>query len=365
MRGWVFALLLLASSSIAALTAAADPTATLSVQVVPSSGTSIPCDHGDPYVLQSGTGYINGIPAGAYAAGYLHCSFHSAFKLASYSDTNNWLACAVGAGNGPGSSTPLWYQNHVNGGGIVPCPGRFSMVQDGDQQVLQITASPSDLVQFQAVGAGIATVDDSSYNRGVDFPNGAYYQSTFRITPDSLYNNPVGAHLGAFWSWSDTGVTKGGGFNEKDFFEYYANSANQNDSGMPGYNGVGACGAICYFIIAGFGHPTLQVDPTVYNTFGTRITQNGTNNMAQCDYINGVQQVCGDFISAGYAVGDTALFNQRNYVIIDMDNPGTPTITAPVTVLVEDVVIFTCDGGVGPLNTQGNACNGPVLTSQP
>jgi hypothetical protein len=78
-----------------------------------------------------------------------------------------------------------------------------------------------------------------------------------------------------------------------------------------------------------------------------------------------VQQVCGDLLSAGQATGLSGLWNQRNYPIIDVDNPGSPLITTNIDAFVKEIVIFTCDGWAGPLNTPGHACNGPVLTGAP
>jgi hypothetical protein len=101
---------------------------------------------------------------------------------------------------------------------------------------------------------------------------------------------------------------------------------------------------ICYFIIAGFGHPQFTLDPTAYHTIAGRVTQDGSTNIAQCIYIDGVQQVCGDLLSAGQATGLSGLWNQRNYPIIDVDNPGSPLITTNIDAFVKEIVIFTCDG---------------------
>jgi hypothetical protein len=81
-------------------------------------------------------------------------------------------------------------------------------------------------------------------------------------------------------------------------------------------------------------------------------------------YLDNVQQVCGEF-TGPFGDNYPDFWNQRNYPVMDVDNPGSPLITVPVDGLVQEIVIFECPGWAGPLNTKGNPCNGPVLTSTP
>jgi hypothetical protein len=232
-KGLFFGGLFLGAALLApSLAYAANPSANLTVTVVHPPAT-IACDHGDPYVLQTGPGYTNGIPSGAYAAGQTHCAFHADFSKPFYTNRANWLDCA-------GAASPLLWNASINGSAYPPCD-RISMTTDGGTQVVQLELQPSD--RTYSIGTGLTTIEETYTSAGVDFPNAGYSQVTYRLTHDSLYNNPYGAHLSAWWSWSDTGQTKGGGFEERDNLEVYGNGPNYNDAGMPGYNGVGGCGA--------------------------------------------------------------------------------------------------------------------------
>ncbi len=325
--------------------------ASLSIQITVagvSGGT--PCDIG-PNVTDP-------IPPGAQAAGYTHCAFHTPFANASYATLSNWLDCA-------GAGSPQWFATGANGAPAPPC-SRYAIVNDGGTQVLDMKFTAADA---GSAGTSLVTTNDQGarYTRGVDFPNGAYFQATFRVTPASQDGTavPFGDHIMAWWSWSDTGQTSAQPFFEHDFLETYATGCCHNDTGEHPWF---APGAQFSWVIAGFGQPEYQIDGTVYHTVAERITQDGSSNLAICMYIDGALQVCGDAVNAGLsgaAAITSSQFNQRNYPILVIGPQSSTPVSATMDMYVKEVTIWTCPGWASPLNTPGHACNGPVLTGAP
>lgn len=337
-------LLLAAMMMIAAapLAFAAGPTASLSVQIVPVPAGPQP-------------------PPAAQAAGYTTLAFHSDFSQPFYATLSNWLDCA-------GAANPQWFATGAFGRGAPPC-ARYSIVNDGGTPVLDMVFTAADA---GSGGTALITTNDhgNPFTQGVDFPNGAYWQATFRNNPAAQDGSavPFGTHIGAWWTWSDTGQTaNSSAFIERDFLESYATGCCHNDTGMVPWNAPSGQGVV---VVAGFGLPEYQIDNTVYHTIGARVTQDaGGANMAICSYVDGVFQSCQDTASHGWT-GAAALtsseLNARNYPILFVGSQNTsPPVTADMHMLVKDVQIWTCAGWQGPLNQQGHPCNGPVLTSAP
>ncbi len=309
---------------VPSLAYAGNPSASLSVQVVPAG-------------LQ--------VPAGAQAAGYTTLAFEADFTQPFYTTLSNWLNCA-------GASSPKMWLIGLAGRATAPC-ARVSMVNDGGVQVLDLRMQPGDAPA--GLGTAISTLNaDNGATQGIDFPNGAYWEATFRVSASGLNNNPNGTEVAAWWSWSDTGQNTSTAFQEYDNPEIYGTGSNQNNVTIHGYYGAGSA------YIAGFGPPHLTLDPTVYHTIAVRVTQDGNANTELCEYIDGVLQVCG-----GSAGDPAATYNQRRYPILDAGIIPGNTPSAPLDTLVKSVRIWTCPGWQGPLNQPGHPCNEPVLTGAP
>ena len=307
---------------------AGNPSANLSVQVVPAASTPP-------------------LPAGAQAAGYTTLAFHSDFTSPSYSNVANWLDCA-------GASNPTWFVDAANGtpAGPVPC-GRISMTTDGGVQVMDMKFTAADAAQVATALVTINTL--GGFNKGLDFPNGGYFQATYRLA-NGQNTNAYGLLSTGWWSWSDTGHTGlSPAYLEKDFLETYSTGCCHNDSVTHQWGSVDN-GAID---LAGFGLPEYPIDITTYHTIAMRWTQDGSATAAMCMYIDGVFQNCGSKAMI------SSQLNQRNYPILTAGPQSTTPATADYDILVKDVQIWTCAGWRGPLNTPGNACNGAVLTSAP
>jgi hypothetical protein len=316
---------------------AGNPSANLSVQVVPAG--------------------MQVAPAGAQAAGYTTLAFHSDFTQPFYTNLSNWLDCA-------GATSPQWWIAGGNGHSPPPC-ARISMINDGGAQVMDMQFTAADAADLGTVLTPINALVNR-YTQGVDFPNGAYWQVTFRVLPNGLNNNPYGNLIAAWWTWSDTGQTASStAFQERDFPEIYTTGCCHNDVITHGYWAPSGQNQI---LLAGFGAPEYPIDPTIYHTFAARVTQDGSTNLAICFYIDNALQNCGDMISSGNT-GATAItssqLNQRNYPVLQLGPINSTPVAATMDLLVKDVQIWTCAGWQGPLNQPGYPCNGPVLTGAP
>jgi hypothetical protein len=296
------------------------------------------------------------VPAGAQAAGYTTLAFHSDFTQPFYTNLSNWLNCA-------GAASPQWWIEGGNGHSPPPC-SRISMISDGGVQVMDMSFTAADAADLATV---LTTLNTKSYTQGVDFPNGAYWQATYRVTASGLNGNPFGTGSNAWWTWSDTGQTgTSSSFIEFDFLETYATGCCHNDSithswgsSPPGQPGM---------LLAGFGTSAYPIDPTLYHTIAARITQDGSTNAAMCIYLDGKLQNCKDMVSSGNT-GTKAItaaqLNQRNYPVLLVGPLNSTPVAATMDLLVKDVQIWTCPGWQGPLNQPGNPCNGSVLTGAP
>jgi hypothetical protein len=299
------------------------------------------------------------IPAGAQAAGYTTLAFHSDFKQPFYTTLSNWLDCA-------GATSPQWWIAGGNGHSPPPC-SRISMINDGGVQVLDMSFTAADAADLATVLTTVNAISGNRYTQGVDFPNGAYWQATYRVTASGLNGNPYGTLTSDWWTWSDTGQTgTSSSFFEFDFLETYGTGCCHNDSithswgsSPPGQPGI---------LLAGFGAPEYPIDPTIYHTIAARITQDGSTNAAMCFYLDGKLQNCKDLVSSGNtgaAAITAAQLNQRNYPVLEIGPVNSTPVAATMDLLVKDVQIWTCPGWQGPLNQPGHPCNGSVLTGAP
>ena len=296
-----------------------------------------------------------GVPPGAQAAGYTTLAFESDFTQPSYANLSNWLDCA-------GASSPEWFLGGGIGHSPPPC-SRISMINDGGVQVLDIKFTSADAANLGTV----LTTLNSALTRGVDFPNGAYWEVTYRLTAAGRDNNPYGSLLSGFYAWSNSGqLGASSSYMELDFLESYASGCCHEGSIIHMWGAVpyGQTG----LDVSGYGVPDYQIDQTAYHTIAARITQDGISNLAMCMYIDGQLQNCGDMVSAGNR-GATAItpaeLNERNFLTLQVGPINTTPVAATMDMLVKDVRIWTCANWQGTLNTPGNACNGPVLTSAP
>jgi hypothetical protein len=336
-------LFMLALLTLPTVSHAASPTATLSVDVVPSS-SGIACD--------IGPNYAGPVPSGAAAAGFTHCAANYDFSSPQYSNLSTWLDVC-------GASTPQWFVTPSDGvGNPAPCSA-WSITRDGAMQVLQMHWEPSFL-NSNVLTTGMQT---AGIGKIQDFPQGSYFQATFRSTPGSFADarNTGAPFVSAWWSWQKP--PSGIGVLEYDFLEVYAfNAATGKQScgsvicggGANGHNwnNNASLGIASYEASGGSGF-----DPTIYETIGTRITNDGAANIAVCGYLNNNLISCGT-----WSPSQSQQYQNRSFLVMydgpQANNGYRPTVAQDI--FVKDIVVFTCDNW-----RTGQCLNNPVLRAAP
>ncbi len=302
-------------------------------------------------------------PPPAAQAGYTTLAFRSDFTAPIMGNVGNWLDCA-------GAPRPKWW---IAGfyASSPPCE-RARIVRDGDRQALDMTFTvddnPHNGLQLTSV-----PFQSGTYDRGVDLPNGAYYQITLRVSPQSINNNTYAELVGSFWTWSDTAALGSSpSWAEFDPIELYANGGNPPaghgyDDSAAGFYNPRCCGFD--FVLDGWGDAVpsgnstyYPVDQSQYFTIGYLTTQDG-KDISICNYLNGVFDRCKTATQAGMAGLNDSIFNQRNYLILLVGlSSDTVPVKADMDMFVRDVQVWTCPAGVNSVvGVPGHACNGSLV----
>jgi hypothetical protein len=227
--------------------------------------------------------------------------------------------------------------------GPAPC-GRASVINDGGIQVLDLQFTPAD----QAYAATSLSTTNTR-DRGLDFPNGAYWRATVRTTRATLNKNPYGGAF-AWWGWPTTaGNGSSPSWAELDFYEASTNNGDGADSGYEDscvhvFNDPATAG-VCF---DGWGD-FYGIDKTIWHAIGARVIQSDSM-ISMCIYIDDVMRKCGSF-----PANDSEL-NERIFPILQSGYVFSAPIGITEHLLVRDVEIWTCADWSGPLGVPGNAC---------
>jgi hypothetical protein len=329
-----------------------NPSGDLSVEVVPASPNGIACD--------IGPAYTGAVPPGAQAAGFTHCAANYDFTSSQFANPSTWLDVC-------GASAPLWAAEKSDGvGNPAPCSA-WSITTDGALQVLQMHWDPSFLNNsVWTTGMHTTVANPQQYGNVQDFPEGAYWQATFRNTVGSFGTqaNSGSPFTMAWWSWQVPPAGSSGPI-ELDWLEVYAYGA---PTGSP------LCGAVhCQagtngkdwgngnpLHVADYAHPNIPLvdsyDPTVYQIVGSRVTNDGAK-LEVCQYLNNQFVSCG-----GPLVYDANQVNNRSYAIM-YDGPQANDGFHPgqaQDLYVKGITIFACANW-----RTGQCLNNPVLSGAP
>ncbi len=295
-------------------------------------------------LLLSACRTLAGVPAPAALAGYNTLAFRSDFTDPYYATLSNWLDCA-------GAAQPQWWAGGYADLPAPPC-SRYSIINDNGTQALDLKFTAADVANEATV---LTSIDPRTFVSGIDFPNGAYYEITMRVTPQSIDDNWWGAGVYAFWTWSNSAALGlSPSWDEHDFLEGYGN---------------GGDGSAYTDTCAKGNHPTVAVcpdgwgvyynfDPRRFFKFGALITQDGGSSLGICTFVNDVKQVC-----ASRSDMTPAEANERNYLILQAGADQYP-VWADIDLLIEDVEVWTCfptDSGPDAFGVPHRTCNRPVI----
>jgi hypothetical protein len=315
----------------------ANPTADLSVQIVPADATPA-------------------VPAAAQAAGFTTLAKNWDFSQPLYARESNWLDCGLST-----NTNKDWHQNAsiANGPPVFQVP-ICSVPQVVDQGFTVIdlpwttnqTDYPTNVIQ------SIRTVSADGTTALVNF--GAFYaEAEYRMTP--VQNNS----FTAFWS-SATPPTSNTRDLEYDIIEMglndsYAGGAGQNlhnwqggTGGCPPYNFN--CGTDYYL-----SWPS-QIDISAYHKFGMLVTNDGTTAWT-CGYYDGAPiGNCFDMNAQVNSGGADDQTNNRQYMMlwsIGQDLGHSVRATQDAHMYIKYVRVWSC------ANWQTQLCHGSMFTTHP
>jgi hypothetical protein len=340
-------MLLMAALLAPSLAYGANPTANLSVQIVPAGSA---------------------IPVGAQAAGFTTLAANYDFTKPMPA---NWLGCQPWDGQ-----KHLWYQitdvthnNGVDTSGSIPCEiAQTTDPQNPGQTALAIpwksSYRPSPGFPFTNPFISTMSPDFESSNAPNNmvgpptFPD-AYFEYEFRVQSSAPRNNPPfvlpGADIAAWMVFAGAGNEFNG--YEGDTFEIFdSNNPNAQPTSTIHTWGDGDANARQYF------QAPSNYDVRQYHKWAMRRTSDGTNT-SFCTYLDGAFQTCANYNSAAGAeatkkwglmldVGMLCNFKQ-------LDTSCYPPAPFSLIMYVKTARVWSCT------NWQTTMCNGSALTGAP
>jgi hypothetical protein len=325
------------------------------------STTSIACDRGPPYVLQTGAGYTNGIPTAANAAGMNHCVINIAPGDPQFATLANWIdAC--------GASSPVMYAVAESGIGNGAQCNQFSIINDGGVQVLNEHWEPANLSNNNNYAAALQTGDGSGI-AGIFVRGGYYIEATYRNTPASFNDTtPSNPFITEFWEFQQcTGGLAFPNCNiENDFDETYAWPPSTGDTCGAVACGSGSTwhqwnngGSHAFATFSGQGGVQNGFDATLYKTIGYRVTEDNVSGVEPCAYINHSDGP--PSLVACDSIGNVTpdQFGNRSFFIIAVGPQSAPS-NSTMDLYVKRLLLFSC-----PAYQTTGCYNNPVLSSAP
>ncbi len=317
----------------------ANPTANLSVQIVPGGSTPA-------------------VPPGAQAAGFTTLAANYDFTQPMPA---NWLGCQPWDGQ-----KHQWYQDSGGGAvdtsGKIPCPLITTDPLTGGT-VLDIpwkpSYGPSANYPFNMNQITTASPDSGAYPNNAfpaTFPTNYYIEYVFRVQPTPNVISPgfqTQGNYHAAWELFDGG---GAQFNayESDTMEMFQIWGLTPGTTIHDWGGTDA-GNQYFLASAGY-------DPRSYHTWATRRTSDGVSNTGFCIYLDGPSRACSTYTHPGGADltkrVKAILWNGMVCGSDFSDRSCWPNFTS-VDMYVKSVRVWSC------ANWQTTMCNRTVLTGAP
>jgi hypothetical protein len=335
-----------------------NPSADLSVQVVPAASAG-------------SCGAIMGQAAtDAATAGFNTCALYNDFTTAipntvgtglpgtgaaqNTSAPGNWLNC-----NWDNSNNYVWNWGQGYTGSATDRPPCSRIYQTSDQGglVLRWDILPADLVNGDTGLLNPAITTDNNrapqgpYPGPHVFPTGSYSEITLRA--DNMSSNYSGI---SFWSPGGGPVSGGCYTTEYDFIQFdFVGGANQTNPAWDNYS--------CSTGFINFGGPGGNaMDSSAYHTYGTLVTQdNGNGHFSMCTYLDGSRTSCG-----GSSFDDSLTYQDHRILIVDNliacggaeGNSSCIGGFSNQTVYIKSIKVLTCSDWENSSNLQAAACGG-------
>ena len=355
-------LILAAALVVPGLAYAGDPSANLSIQIVPAAPSPAPPPLGGGIACDQGPNAA-AIPAPAQAAGFTRCLLNADFTSAAYANPANWLA-ECGYGGSAAGTTFRLIENDVVHSHVQSAPcNRAVMTTDLGSQVLLLELFQND---FANNSFDILELDwpTSAYTSPWGGPNGTglqhaqYAEVTFRM-PQASAQESGGKQFLPYAFWYNGGQPPPGTFTEVDFFEIFSNLC-----GINGGQAAGTCNLAVNTNLAGYSNPTpnVPVGPA-YTQTGFLTTTNNGINFGFCMYTNGGIVTSSATLCAGPAplYASDGNVDPRHGLLeswLNNDCGGIPGCNPnTIQVYIKSIKLFGCP------NYWNGICTGTVITS--
>jgi hypothetical protein len=301
----------------------ANPSAHLSVQVVPAAS----------------------VPAGAQAAGFTTLAANYDFSQSLYATQSNWLDCTGG------NDSLSWHAGEpgIGPGSQVACnifQGADPSTGDTVMHFQYLASYGSGIVNGQTRWMGMETKDENTGFVNAAF-NNFYVESVYRLgatNGDNAANQLDGPN--GVWSWNSG--SSGGSF-EFDFTELYADRNGYADAGAGLH---GPAGGGIFYTSYGSNNLPAGYSETAYHKYGALLTSDGSTHTYVCDFVDDIQQ--GPCFDMGISGGDTSMYTTKAWLIVSMENHNVQP-SANYDLYVKYIKVWTCSA-VTP-------CNGSTLFS--
>jgi hypothetical protein len=353
------------------------PNTDLSVQIVPAASTTPPPSSPTPPPPPpsptppppSGGTACGATPVGAAAsdvtaAGFNTCALYYDWTYGIPNSVGNglttsWIDCSQSGGTSPNADW-TWGQNWVDLNGTTPCTANgnssnsdiFEDTDSNGNPALHIVTPASQMTagtNYWALTTGPYAGAYPEPNVDGDtlpwnFGDGFYIETTYK---DSL-NNSVEAYNGmelfnfgiSNYSSSCEGTT------ELDFME--------TDGANTGYVAAHSDSANC-----GSSQPvgyTVSANTTGYTTVGALVTNNGTNDVRICQYVNGTRTGCNDVPM----VDSEGQVYERRPILFKAGYTCTSGTCPQADSWIKYVKVYSCSNWQSSTPTQ-SVCSGSTL----
>jgi hypothetical protein len=354
---------------VPSLAHSADPSADLSVQVVPPSSNGIACDIGPKYT--------GAIPAAATQAGFTHCAANYDFtQTASFTDSkgthtwsnlSTWFTCQNG--NAPSS----FLMNHQTNGVEVGCDlSHQNVVKDSGVQVLALSYFLTDKnAGLYSNSLNTACCGGNVPPYGYDFPSQSYIEQVFRETPTVVCS--AGCLTWAPFYYSSVENTNPC-FVEEDFGETGGNDPTGGTNTALGlWNPT--CGTGGHNYGPATSPPSAKnSDFASYSTLGSLFTMDGVSSIGACGYwsagiVNGLPASSFKSCISPWGIdppSNSSVFTARLRLIFDEGpespgNGGDNWTGASHTTYLQRMTVWVG----GPNWRTASFYNNPVITGGP
>ena len=305
------------------LACGANPSADLSVQIVPAGSTPA-------------------VPAAAQAAGFTTLAYDADFSQPFYATQSNWLDCGARGGS------QNWHSGMPGISSKLPCDVNQGTDPVTGEKTLIFTYQPS----YDHLGSGLENQVSMQTLGSLTFPN-MYLEVISRADGLASGGSFGSGIVEGLWTWqTTTGL-------ELDIWEGSTCCAGSFPGGGVSNGNAGnwspKSGGIVWSNY-GNNHLPAGYDMTQYHKYAELLTSDGASKVYVCTYVDDIlQEPCTDMNVSG------AQFAYRNWLIMSMGNGDDAATGHLYHMYNKSVRVWSCPSWNGQPGDPSHMCNGTSL----